>query len=364
MRHRIASLFLLLCVVLGSPAAGQTPESRGHEKSISDVAFSPTGDTLASTAFDGTLRLWDAATGKLRRTIRVGTEGNFLAVEQVAFAPDGKSVLTGSMYQNLRLWDVGTGVERRAFDGYSCVGGCSDIAFSPDGRSIAGADSSARNLRLWDAATGEVRRSFLLPVYDERLDLKASADHIAFSPDGSRLITADQSVVRVWSVASGGEVLHFDPEGVIEAMALSPDGKTLATGGWREGRRAVLQMWDAATGRLLRRFPEQQFGITAVAFSPDGRTLAEAHPEPSGGGYIVRLWDATSGKRLRTLSGHTADVTALAFAPDGKRLVSGSDDTTLIVWDVQRGERARCLPQCPVRDQPSKKTDRIAGIKW
>ncbi|WP_368737663.1 WD40 repeat domain-containing protein, partial [Escherichia coli] len=81
-------------------------------------------------------------------------------------------------------------------------------------------------------------------------------NHVAFSLDGSRLITAGSGTVRVWNIASGKEVLHFSFDTSINAMALAPDGKTLALGVSYQGRRCGVQMWDVSTGKLLRRLPE------------------------------------------------------------------------------------------------------------
>jgi WD40 repeat protein len=123
--------------------------------------------------------------------------------------------------------------------------------------------------------------------------------------------------------------LRFRHELMIEALAFSPDGKTIAATGWGGGVR----LWDAATGKELRKIPQPNH-VRSVAFSPDGRTLAAA-------GTPIGLWDVATGKELRRLDGHEKSVSHVAFCPDGKTLVSVGDDQTIRWWDVDTGRELR-----------------------
>ncbi|WP_404199313.1 nSTAND1 domain-containing NTPase [Streptomyces tauricus] len=125
-------------------------------------------------------------------------------------------------------------------------------------------------------------------------------------------------------------------KGGVTTMAFSPDGLTLASGGYEDNE---LLLWDPSTGRLRRALPGHPDGTTAVAFSPDGRTLASS----GGSDGALRLWDPDTGRLRRTLSGHQDGTTAVAFSPDGHTLASGGFDDRVRLWDPRSGRLLRGL---------------------
>jgi WD40 repeat protein len=159
-------------------------------------------------------------------------------------------------------------------------------------------------------------------------------------------------MIRIWDPATGKELRSFQAHqgSTVNCIAVSPDGKILASGGGGNGHK-TLALWDLTTGEELFTLAGAAYSILSVAFSPDGKVLASgsdrsgrfglapgARPAPvEPGGCTVRLWDVTTGKELRALDGHTNGVRGLAFAPDGKRLASASHDGTIRQWDPVSG---------------------------
>jgi len=111
-----------------------------------------------------------------------------------------------------------------------------------------------------------------------------------------------------------------------KSVAISPDGKTLASGSWDHS----IRLWDGLTGKERQTLKGHTSSVYSVAFSPDGKTLASGSED-----YSIRLWDAVTGKERQALKGHTSSVYSVAFSPDGKTLTSVSHDHTIRLWDVE-----------------------------
>ncbi|HKB37214.1 MAG TPA: tetratricopeptide repeat protein, partial [Gemmataceae bacterium] len=150
---------------------------------------------------------------------------------------------------------------------------------------------------------------------------------VAFGPDGARLASASEGVVKVWDLADGRELLTLKGHtGWATELAFSPDGRRLAS----TSSDGTVRVWDLADGRELHTLKGHTGVVYGLAFSPDGRRLA------SGGmDGAVKLWDLDGGQEILTLKGHAAMVVHLAFSPDGDRLASASQDGEVKVWDAR-----------------------------
>jgi WD40 repeat protein/energy-coupling factor transporter ATP-binding protein EcfA2 len=293
----------------------------GHKSLVFSLAFSPSGRTLASGSSDGTVKLWDAKTGQELATMK----GHGDSVTSVAFSPDGRTLASGGGDNMVRLWDTKTGQELVTLKGHG--DSVNSVAFSPDGRTLA-SGSTDRTVKLWDARTGQ-----------ELATLKGHGDSIssvAFSPDGRTLASGSyDKTVKLWDAKSVQVLATLDRHGYsVNSVAFSPDGRTLASG----GKGNTVELWDAKTGQELATLKGHEHYVDSVAFSPDGRTLASGSSDGA-----VKLWDAKTGQELATMKGHTNRVYSVAFSPDGRTLASGSEDRTIRLWDAKTGQELATL---------------------
>ncbi len=296
---------------------------------VTDVAFRPNHDQIASCGCDDTAKLWDLNTGQLLQTFH----GHGQKVWTVSFTPDGRTLATSSSDGEVKTWDPDSGVERtRAIglnEGIVCA------RYSSDGRHLVTAGDNPV-VRIWNEA--EPFGAF--PLRGHTADVNAAAfsldDRILASGAGhwsaggdSRVILWDVATHRILRVLEG----HF---GMVYAVAFHPNGRWVTSAG---GDRRVIT-WDIDTGDIVREFSADlhQNGIRSIAYSPDGsRFLTGGWDGDNGIASVAVIWDAASGTALHTLVPHGSVLDSVAWSPDGALVATACRDGVARVWDAESG---------------------------
>ncbi len=346
---------------------GVTPASRDE---VQSVRFTADGSRLVTVSKDGSLHLWDVATGLYQHSFSLGehtdslnlltfsADGKYLVsnnaltaiarvwsletftqhriltpAQQVLgliFSPDIRRLLGRRFDRTIRVWDAETKTEVAILEGADKRGGYWHFRFSPDSKTIVGKllrsgppthgiGRQIYGVELWAAETG----AHLFKLTGHR----AVVDEYSFSPDSTQIATADRDGnIILWDVETGQQLRTFtgDTE-AIRTLFFDPTGETLFSGSAK-----ALWRWNTATGELLKLL-ELEEEVNALTVSPDGNRLAIG----SRTGRI-QVWQIGPVYTLESvLNGHQEPVYVLQFSPDGKTLASGSGDGTILLWDTE-----------------------------
>ena len=307
---------------------------RTSNNTIHVLRFAPDSKTLAGAGGDAVIRVWDVAAGKERDP----EVGHRRPITDIAFAPDGKSLATvGNTDSYIRLWQADTGKALQVFMGDV---GNRRPRFSTDGRTllaqVPSADRSALTTKSWDRATGK--------VVAQPKTMNEPENGWLLSPNGRlRASFGDAEYSEVREVSSGKLVATLGSQDEflwLYSIAFSPDSQQLAAAcQLSRGAAFVVVIWDAQTGKEVRRIRTAMMPIgtqrpaypsVALAYSPDGKMLATG-AQANGG---IQLWDVTTGKEIGRFEDYDTEVTALAFDATGHRLASGLANGTALIWNV------------------------------
>jgi WD40 repeat protein len=290
------------------------PILRGHTSYVYPVAFSPDGQWIASGGWDSKVRLWDARTGEVCAELRHPAR-----VMDLAFSRDGATLVAGCGDDDrLHVWDVATARPRQTIRGPGPT--IQALAIHPDGGRIA-AVSAGGVLRVVDAATGREVASW-------RVGQVPFGKPLAYSPDGRWLAGIGEDVKELCLWEARGDQLaarwrgHTDD---INSVAFSRDGRRVVSA----SADRTVRVWEVATGECQAVLRGHTGVVFAAVFHPDGTRIASASRDQT-----IRLWEVATGEEVSRLQGHTSYVWSLAFSPDGATLVSGSGDTTVRLWDT------------------------------
>lgn len=348
-------------------------ELEGHDDTVNAMSLSPGGDLLLTASDDHTIGLWDTATWSLRG--RLEGHGDYV---RRALADGAGRIVSGSDDGTLRVWDLDAQEELRVIEGHGAT--ITAMTLLEGGRLVAAA-STNNLIAVWDVETGERVRTLFdgsAGYCGEVMGLTVSAPntgevgHRSFpnrmwvGPDGE-LCSVESELIR-WDPASGAQLervskhlwpIHdiadsrehlafasdtlrlldhagevratlYGHEDDVTAVAFSPDGRTLVSG----GKDHTLRVWDVEAALLATPTPRHIGWVGHALLSPDGRQCVTHASDGT-----ARLWDLATGEALRAFTHEDALLAEVCFTPDGARLVVTSSSGHLWVWDVATGER-------------------------
>jgi serine/threonine protein kinase/WD40 repeat protein len=297
---------------------------------ILSLAASADGNWLAvGSRLLGGLAVWDLRTRRMAVRL-VPNEGNVHAAFSptdplLAFTSQAIS-LSGQAQNTLRLWNTATHRFEAEIPLESKGVG---IAFGKDGQTLVTSTSSGvkGQITLW-RVPGATK---LVTQPSEQADYDMGTG-FAVTPDLSlaAYVLAAGGRLRVVDLRAGKELwTAVGAKRMVTALAFSPDGKTLASGGGFADTNLRIRLWDAASGEQTGGLSGHTFWVGSLAFWPDGNRLAS-----SSGDQTLRIWDMTTRKCLNVLRGHLEEVVQLALLPDDRTIISAAKDSSICLWDV------------------------------
>ena len=321
----------------------------GQESLVLAAAQAPDGSRIVTGRQDGTIELWDVATGKTLRLLlgrhslrtttgahqgsAVVTDDAAASVVLVAFSADGRYIVTVDAMATARVWEVASGkplATLRSVDQLKLSFLHVSAAASREGRFVVltGVDGAGgNNAVLWDSVSG------MVSVLQHRLDPndnRGVARHVVFadfSADGQTLITgsSDHSV-WLWDVAGAKPMRELvGHTGTLVFANFSGDGRMLVTAATDGSARR----WEVSSGTQLTKYAGGGGRINGAALSPDGQALVTAHEDGT-----ARLWDISGAKAPKVLNGHQGALNFVSFSGDGGTILTTSRDKTARLWET------------------------------
>jgi hypothetical protein len=252
----------------------------------------------------------------------------------VALAPDGKTAATWGSDQTIRLWEVATGRKLQEVPGklldneglpaeITALLATAITSFIPSTRLIFSPDGS--------------QVAVLPPQFVGLAEAVGSIQRQLGAPKKKSSGSAEKPGIVLWDIATGRPLRRFEaaPDGIMTG-AFSPDGRTLATG----QLDGTILLWESASGKRRGQLHAGKgSAVRVLSYTADGQTLISA-----GHDGTIHFWDPFQGEERRQLTGHRGGILSLALAANGKTLLTGSEDTTALVWPMPAFEHVALVP--------------------
>lgn len=303
---------------------GEYPILLGHSNKVNCVLIHPDNRTVISASDDKTIRIWNIETAECVKIITGHTE----PVRSLDIMPDGIRIISGSNDATIRLWNWIKAECIRSFIGHAAV--VRDVAINKKDENIISASQDG-TIRLWDSGNGVCKWSASTEPKEGEIK------KIVVTFEGTEVVSGSRNgFISMWDIKSGVCLRKFCIGRRFATFVLSPVGKELIT-----AYSDLIQVWDINTLKLLEEVGYIGFHpakVTRIALMPDGKSIVSARK----GEYIVRLQNIPNASGIKvntydsgrqTFAGHTGEIKSIAIVPQDARIVSGSDDTTIRIWD-------------------------------
>ena len=297
----------------------------GHNKRVSSLVFSSDGQQIISGSYDGTVKIWNARSGDVIKTLIGYAHG----VESVSSSPDSKRIISGGYDATLKVWDATNATELATLEVNSrskvSAGSIYAIDFSGDGSLIAAGGGNGI-IKIWNASALEE-----LLTYTGHKSMVLS---LIFSPDRKHIVSSSiDRTIKIWDSYSKKELRTIKTQSYCKCITVNSDGLQIAG-----GDSNLIKVWETNTGKELAILEGHRASVNALSFSPDDKKIASCSDDGT-----VKIWDAITGDVLQTLRhgaigelGIQPTYTTVAFSPDGKSIATGSTDNQIKIWDVSK----------------------------
>ena len=292
-----------------------------HSKKINSIAFSPDGKYIVSAANDKII-IWDIKKQQQQIITQVETQCVAFGSDSLCFASAGKD-------KKVKIWDIKSKRNIQTFEPkdkiYGHGGTVNSIAYSPSGEYIvsAGADDKIggdTTTIQWNINTKKP-----IAVFNENMEVKC----VAFSPDGKKIATGSFKTLNIWTTNTGNNKQIFRNTDEIKCIAINPmDKNIIASGGLH-----TIKLLDKTNKTEIESYPEHAIIFYSIDFSSDGKYIVSGDDDIYENN--IKLWKADSLKKAKTFTGHRkGKVYSVAFSPDNNHFVSGSEDKTIKLWNI------------------------------
>ncbi len=315
------------------PDGKETALFTEHTGQVNALAFSTDGKILASGGFaNPVIQLWDLTTDSKLTTLKLAERHD--SITALAFSEDNTILISLDKFGDIIYWDVETGsklLDPRNVDTYEVA------ALSQNGSMAAIGDKNGTQIHLWNTTTGKRRvtlnghTNFFKEGPDED-EKEADIQAMAFTPDGKTLVSgSEDKTVQLWKTNGAKRATLRGHQGWITTVAFSSDGKIVASG----DSNKIIKVWDVDTGRERATLRGHKNTINALTFAPEGTPLYSKCLASGSADGTIRFWDSETGQELITFTvGHTEWVKAVAFFVDGTTLASAAFNSTVEIWSL------------------------------